>query len=86
MVKTPKVSPLGYRGVRARRVPPGRCLLESHPGGVPEQRGMPNDNTLIDISISAGSREQAIKFCNVWHNNAPKLYDEIIKLFAKKEK
>jgi len=45
-----------------------------------------NDNTLINISINAGSREQAIKFCNVWHNNAPKLYDEIIKLFAKKEK
>lgn len=45
-----------------------------------------NDNTLIDISISAGSREQAIKLCNVWHNNAPKLYDDIIKLFAKKEK
>ena len=45
-----------------------------------------HDNTLIDISISAGSREQAIKYCNVWHNNAPKLYDEIIKLFAKKEK
>ena len=38
MVKTPKVSPLSNRGVRARRVPPVRSTQASHPGGVPEQR------------------------------------------------
>ena len=37
MVKTPKVSPLSNRGVRARRVPPVRNSQASHPGGVPEQ-------------------------------------------------
>ena len=38
MVKTPKVSPLSNRGVRARRVPPVKIAQASHPGGVPEQR------------------------------------------------
>ena len=38
MVKTPKVSPLCNRGVRAKRVPPVRSAQASHPGGVPEQR------------------------------------------------
>ena len=40
MVKTPKVSPLSNRGVRARRVPPVRSAQASHPGGVPEQQDM----------------------------------------------
>ena len=46
MVKTPKVSPLSNRGVRARRVPPVRSTQELHPGGVPEQQGLPGVGAL----------------------------------------
>ena len=52
MVKTPKVSPLSNRGVRARRVPPVRRTQESHPEGVPEQRGMPGVGALFQSATT----------------------------------
>ena len=52
MVKTPKVSPLSNRGVRARRVPPVKSAQASHPGGVPEQRGMPGVGALFQSATT----------------------------------
>ena len=52
MPKTPKVSPLSNRGVRAKRVPPVRNLLASHPGGVPEQQDIPGVGALFQSATT----------------------------------
>ena len=51
-VKTPKVSPFSNRGVRVKRVPPVRNLLASHPGGVPEQQGIPGVGALFQSATT----------------------------------
>ena len=62
MVKTPKVSPLSNRGVRAKRVPPERKLHKSHPGGVPEQRGMPGVGALFQSATTHRHPSGGIRF------------------------
>ncbi|MDF2594974.1 MAG: hypothetical protein K0R69_1315 [Clostridia bacterium] len=41
-----------------------------------------NDSTLIDLSISVGSKKQAIELCTKWQNNASVLYSEILQLLS----
>ncbi len=42
-----------------------------------------NDCNLIDLSITVGSKKQAIEMCNKWKSNATELYGEILQLFSK---
>ena len=62
LVKTPKVSPLSNRGVRARRVPPVRSTQASHPGGVPEQRGMPGAGVLFQSATTLWYQSGGIRY------------------------
>lgn len=41
-----------------------------------------NDSTLINLSISVGSKKQAIELCTKWQNNASVLYSEILQLLS----
>ena len=42
-----------------------------------------NHSTLIDLSISVGSKKQAVELCNKWKTNATELYGEILHLLSK---
>ena len=70
MVKTPKVSPLSNRGVRARRVPPVRSAQASHPGGVPKQQGLPGAGALIQSATT------------LWHQSGGIRYAETARLLS----
>ena len=62
MVKTPKVSPFSNRGVRARRVPPGRSAQALHPGGVPEQQGMSGVGALFQSATTLWYSSGGIRY------------------------
>ncbi len=42
-----------------------------------------NNSSLIELSISVGSKKQAIALCNKWQDNASTLYSEILQLLSK---
>jgi len=42
-----------------------------------------NNSTLIELSISVGSKKQAIEFCNKWKADASTLYSEILQIMSK---
>ena len=44
-----------------------------------------NNQTLFDLQIFAGSREQAKKISDNWNNNAEKIYPKIIEILTKKD-
>lgn len=41
-----------------------------------------NYTTLIDLSINAGSKKQAIELCTNWKENAPDLYAKILNILS----
>lgn len=42
-----------------------------------------NNSTLIDLSISVGSKKQAVELCSNWRENATSLYGEILQALMK---
>ena len=61
MLKTPKVSPLSNRAVRAQRVPPVKSAQASHPGGVPEQWDMPGVGALFQSATTLWQQSGGIR-------------------------
>ena len=61
-VKTPKVSPLSNRGVRAMRAPSVRSTQEPHPGGVPEQQGMQGAGALFQSATTLRHQSGGIRY------------------------
>ncbi|WP_070001057.1 DUF4364 family protein [Cellulosilyticum sp. I15G10I2] len=42
-----------------------------------------NNSSLIELSVSVGSKKQAIELCNKWKTSASTLYSEILQLLSK---
>ena len=41
-----------------------------------------NNSSLIELSLTVGSKKQAIELCNNWKNNASGLYSQILQLLS----
>ena len=62
MLKTPKVSPLSNRAVRAQRVPPVRSAQASHPVGGAEQQDMSGVGALFQSATTHRHPSGGIRF------------------------